>query len=171
MKKTKNPLENNTDKRRTEMNSNNSTKVVNPDNNKVFSSTMAQKKTLNLGLKMNKNQKGEIHYEGPHTNRYDFPESHQEYFFNNNDAKFNAPKNFINYENNDVNERNKSSNKLSNHTNSFKNNYETTNEKYIQNNHNIMNSNISGNTIQNTTKLESYTKKFGQILHKGEKKY
>ena len=162
IKKIKNPLEGTDDKKKSEILSNsNSNKLLNSDNNKVFSST--QKKAFGLALKMNKFNKESLN-EGPFTNRYDYPLENQDRFLNNNEAKFNGPTN-SNYESNEVSERNKafSSNKPPNQTTTFKKiTYENT-EKFIRNE-------INQNNF-NTNKLESYTKKFGQILNKNDKKY
>lgn len=170
MKKIKSPLDYNNDKKRSELLSNsNSNKLLNAaDSSKMFSST--QKKSFGLALKINKSSK-EPSNEGPYTNRYDYPSENQDRFFNNNETKINGPKNLLNYENqNDALDRSKStfaSTNLGNQSNSLRNmNYDNS-EKFVRNEQNINSNMITNNNI---SKVESYTKKFGQILNKNDKK-
>ena len=157
-KKIKNPLDNNYEKRKGDYNGS-LIKITNVDiTNKAFSSTVVQKKGLNVGIKINKNVKSDIAHEGPYTNRYDLPESHQE-VFNNEDSKINGPNSGIfNYNNVEGNDRNKVINKVSNN---IKNNYEPPDKMLLN-----TNSSINKNMIANSNKLESYTKKFGQNFQK-----
>ncbi len=160
IKKIKNPLDNTLEKRKGEVNGN-MVKATNTENDKVFSSTVVQKKGLNIGIKINKNVKTEVHYEGPHTNRYDLPEMNNEMFTNNNVSKYKATKNTLNKnDNKEGNERNVMINKLSSN---FKNNYEPP-DKALVNTHSSLNTN--GNMLPSNSKLESYTKKFGQTFTK-----
>jgi hypothetical protein len=165
MKKGKNPLDLGSDKKYSELIATVSkSKNITPSGEKLFSSTVTQKKVLNLGLKLNKNlNKADSLYEGPHTNRYEYSDTHQDQFFNlgGPDAR---QKNLIsNYD--DQHDRNKhfliqKGDSGFSSTNCFK--ASETNSHNTSTNINFLNSN---------NKLESYTKKFGQILQKGEKQF
>jgi hypothetical protein len=160
IKKIKNPLDNTLEKRKGDGNGN-VPKATNADNEKVFSSTVIQKKGLNIGIKINKNVKNEVQFEGPHTNRYDLPEMNNEIFTNINSSKYKAAKNTINKnDNKEGNERNTLVNKLSSN---FKNNCEPPDRGLVNTQGSL---NTNGNILQSNSKLESYTKKFGQTFTK-----
>jgi hypothetical protein len=138
-------------------------KVINIENNnnKVFSSTVVQKKGLNIGIKINTNVKSDVRYEGPHTNRNDLPEMNNELFYKNHETKYKFTKSALNkYENKEGNERNKLINKLSNN---YKNNQEPP-DKGLVNTHSSIHS--TGNVQPSNSKLESYSKKFGHSYTK-----
>lgn len=170
LKMPNNPLDNGIKiNKNTEILSNsNSNKMLNCDNN-IFSST--QKKGFNLGLNLRKNNKADIN-EGPHTNRNEYINSHisPADTFLYNDVKYNGAKNFNQtnkIESNELIDPSKSTSKkmfLSSVNNNFKNQTFQNNDK-----RNRIDNRPQSDSLLTSNKLESYTKKFGQIIQKHDK--